>query len=117
MIGTVRGEEDQKIVDDLRTMAKDLKIERNVEFKINQPRDVLFEEFQKSKVAIHTMKDEHFGIAVVELMASGIITVAHNSAGPRDDIIGPSPKQVGCLAHSEEDYAQMTKEALLGFDS
>ena len=45
MIGTVRGEEDQKIVDDLRTMAKDLKIERNVEFKINQPRDVLFEEF------------------------------------------------------------------------
>jgi len=27
------------------------------------------------------MKDEHFGIKIVELMSSGIITVAYNSAG------------------------------------
>jgi alpha-1,2-mannosyltransferase len=42
------------------------------------------------KVAIHTMKHEHFGISVVELMSSGIITIAHNSAGPKEDIIGAS---------------------------
>ena len=29
------------------------------------------------------MNNEHFGIAIVELMASGIITVAHDSAGPK----------------------------------
>lgn len=29
------------------------------------------------------MKHEHFGISVVELMSSGIITIAHNSAGPK----------------------------------
>jgi len=49
------------------------------------------------------MKHEHFGIAVVELMSSGIITIAHNSAGPKTDIIGPAAdpkvnKPVGYLA-------------------
>jgi hypothetical protein len=29
------------------------------------------------------MKHEHFGIAIVELMSAGIITIAHNSAGPK----------------------------------
>jgi len=55
--------------------------------------------FENAKVAVHTMKFEHFGIAVCELMAAGIITIAHNSgikfifvfkylAGPKEDIIG-----------------------------
>jgi alpha-1,2-mannosyltransferase len=35
--------------------------------------------FSKAKAAIHTMRFEHFGIAIVELMASGLITIAHNS--------------------------------------
>jgi len=34
------------------------------------------------------MKFEHFGISIVEMMAAGIITIAHNSAGPKQDIIG-----------------------------
>lgn len=33
------------------------------------------------------MENEHFGIAVVEMMAAGLIVMAHNSAGPREDII------------------------------
>jgi len=33
------------------------------------------------------MRAEHFGISIVEMMASGLITVAHNSAGPKYDII------------------------------
>ncbi len=44
------------------------------------------------------MKYEHFGIAIVELMSSGLLVIAHNSAGPKEDIIGSSPKQVGYLA-------------------
>lgn len=38
-------------------------------------------------IGIHTMKDEHFGISVVDMMAAGLITIAHDSAGPRLDII------------------------------
>ena len=51
------------------------------------------------------MKYEHFGIAVVELMSSGIITIAHNSAGPKTDIIGKADKPVGYLADTAEEYA------------
>lgn len=63
------------------------------------------------------MRDEHFGIAVVELMASGIITVAHNSAGPKMDIIGASPNQVGYLATDSKSYSMMIRKALKGFDN
>jgi alpha-1,2-mannosyltransferase len=67
------------IVDNLIKLAEDLKISDSIEFKIGAKRDEIFEIFSKAKVAIHTMKYEHFGIAIVELMASGIITIAHNS--------------------------------------
>lgn len=33
------------------------------------------------------MNSEHFGITVVEMMAAGLLTIAHNSAGPKEDII------------------------------
>lgn len=51
------------------------------------------------------MKSEHFGISVVELMSSGIVTIAHNSAGPKMDIIGASPKPVGYLGDSCKTYS------------
>ena len=33
------------------------------------------------------MWNEHFGIGVVEMMAAGMVTVAHDSGGPKADII------------------------------
>ena len=62
------------------------------------------------------MKHEHFGIAVVELMSSGIITIAHNSAGPKTDIIGPSKKDVGYLADDKDSYVFLLKTALLKYE-
>lgn len=61
------------------------------------------------------MRNEHFGIAVVELMASGIITIAHNSAGPREDIIGGTSDCVGFLANTEDDYVTFVKQAFITF--
>lgn len=63
------------------------------------------------------MKYEHFGIAVVELMSSGIITIAHNSAGPKTDIIGKSPQPIGYLADTAEEYAFFVSKSLLGYDN
>lgn len=37
------------------------------------------------------MIDEHFGIALVEFLAAGLLVVAHNSAGPKMDILNISP--------------------------
>jgi hypothetical protein len=35
------------------------------------------------------MWNEHFGISVVEMMAAGLVVVAHNSGGPSMDIVTP----------------------------
>ena len=43
------------------------------------------------------MKDEHFGIVIVELMSAGLVTIAHASGGPLQDIIGKSDDQIGFL--------------------
>lgn len=86
----------------MRDQAKRLGIESSVEFVVNKPRSFIVELFSKSKVAIHTMKEEHFGISVVEMLASGLITIAHNSAGPKEDIIGENG--VGYLANDFEGY-------------
>ena len=52
------------------------------------------------------MKDEHFGIGVVEFLASGAIALAHDSAGPQMDIVVPLEGQVsGFLATTAEQYA------------
>lgn len=84
---------------------------------INQPREKIIEVFAKAKVAMHTMQEEHFGIAVVELMSSGVVTIAHDSAGPKRDIIGAAPKKVGYLANGADQYAFLVKYALLHFDT
>jgi len=59
------------------------------------------------------MKFEHFGISIVEMMAAGIIVIAHNSAGPKQDIIGPAAgkdlnaTQVGFLAEDVDSYTDI----------
>ena len=57
---------------------------------MNIPYSKLIELMGQASIGIHTMRAEHFGIAIVEMMASGVITIAHNSAGPLEDIIGPA---------------------------
>jgi len=66
MIGAVRGPDDQQIVDDLKKQAKDMGILDRVDFKVNLPRNDILDYFSVAKVAMHTMRDEHFGIAIVE---------------------------------------------------
>ena len=116
MIGTVRGSSDQAIVDDLKKYAKQLGVQNSVSFEINAARETIYQLFSEAKVAMHTMKFEHFGIAIVELMSSGIITVAHKSAGPLKDIIGKSPEPVGYLAETKENYSFAVKLALVNYD-
>lgn len=50
------------------------------------------------------MKAEHFGIAIVEMIAAGLIVVAHNSAGPKYDIIKEKIDNFGFLCKEPEDY-------------
>ena len=38
-------------------------------------------------IGLHSMWNEHFGISVVEMLAAGLVVVAHRSGGPKMDII------------------------------
>ena len=70
------------LVKSLKQKAKDLGISDSLQFMVNESREVIIETMKESKVAIHTMKEEHFGISVVEMMAAGLVTIAHASGGP-----------------------------------
>lgn len=64
------------------------------------------------------MTDEHFGIGVVEMMSSGLFTIAHNSAGPKYDIIGGGNGwATGGLATTAREYADQIIQAFKGFES
>jgi alpha-1,2-mannosyltransferase len=59
------------------------------------------------------MWNEHFGIGIVEMMSAGLLVVAHNSGGPKTDIVKPYEGQsTGFLAATAEEYADAIHEAL-----
>ena len=62
IVGGCRGQEDWKMVQDLKDLTKYLSVEDNVEFHPNLPFSDLLAEFSKSTIGIHTMWNEHFGI-------------------------------------------------------
>jgi alpha-1,2-mannosyltransferase len=52
---------------------------------------------------MHAMINEHFGIVVVEFQANGVIPLAHNSAGPKEDIV---TEKFGYLARSKQEFTE-----------
>jgi len=53
-----------------------------IEWHENLPRDELQELAGNSRYGLHAMLDEHFGIAIAEMMTAGCIVFSHNSGGP-----------------------------------
>jgi glycosyltransferase involved in cell wall biosynthesis len=58
----------------------------NYTLKINLPASELVELYHDSRVYVHLMEGEHFGIAPIEGLASGCITLTHNSGGMKEFI-------------------------------
>ena len=105
LIGGVRDREDELRVNALRTLAADLGIADRVECLANVPFDTLKQYFARAHVGLHTMWCEHFGIGVVEMQAAGLLVIAHNSGGPKSDII--EPDSTGFLADTDKEYADI----------
>jgi glycosyltransferase involved in cell wall biosynthesis len=89
LIGGCRDAVDQARVAHLKSVAHTLGIEDSVEFLVNVDNTTLSLYLSTSLVCLHSMWNEHFGISCVESMASGTILIAHNSGGPRQDIVLP----------------------------
>lgn len=108
LIGSCRNDEDRRRVKDMQDLAKHLAVDENVEFKLNIPYNELVREFQLGTIGLHAMWNEHFGISIVEAMAAGLIMVAHDSGGPRADIIETQRgSQTGFLAIDSDEYAKV----------
>ena len=113
LIGSCRGAEDEARVATLRQRAQAKGISEAVEFHLNVSFARLLELLAGAKVGLHTMWNEHFGICVVELMAAGLVTIAHRSGGPKSDIIEEG--KTGYLAETTEEYAQCLSRAFTEF--
>jgi len=111
LIGSSRSAEDDGRVSALKALAAELAIQDQVEFKVNVPFPELCAEFGTAKAGLHTMWNEHFGIGVVELMASGVVAIAHDSGGPKLDIVGDDGSK-GFVASTAEGYADAMQKVL-----
>lgn len=111
LVGSCRNEADHARVEILKKEAEEFGMIRQVEFCLNVSYETLLQHLAQSTVGIHTMKDEHFGIGVVEFMAGGLVTLAHDSAGPKMDIvIDWNDRKTGFLADSVHGYTEALRK-------
>lgn len=91
LIGSTRSQEDRDYVEKLSSWADDeLKIPKELlKFHTDCPYEQIKKYLSESTYGINAMWNEHFGIAVVEYVASGLIPLVHASAGPLLDIVVP----------------------------
>ena len=105
LIGSCRHDADKKRLVALERLAKELMIENHIEWCVDAPFTTMIDKMRTASIGLSTMVDEHFGIAVVEYMAAGLLTLSHASAGPLMDIAVPvSGMQTGFHASCLDEY-------------
>ncbi|KAJ4788171.1 hypothetical protein LUZ62_039417 [Rhynchospora pubera] len=117
-VGSCRNEDDERRLQKLKERCTELHLDDFVEFHKNVLYRVLVKLLGGAVAGLHSMVDEHFGISVVEYMAAGAIPIAHNSAGPRMDIVlEEDGQQTGFLANTKEEYADAIIKVLMTSDT
>jgi len=87
LAGGCRNEGDENRVNELKELIKSLDMESKVDIETNISYERLLQLYSSAHVGMHTMNNEHFGIGVVEFQAAGVVVLAHNSGGPKMDIV------------------------------
>lgn len=73
LIGGCRNDADEARVQELKQLRQELQLSDTVDILVNLPYDQLLDYLSRAKIGLHTMRDEHFGIGVVEFLASGLV--------------------------------------------
>ncbi|ROT43587.1 family 4 glycosyltransferase [Sodiomyces alkalinus F11] len=87
LVGSVRDDSDSKRVYELRLLTNELGIRNHVDFRLDVPWPDILDWLRRASVGANGMWNEHFGIGVVEYQAAGLISVVHDSGGPKLDIV------------------------------
>ncbi|KAK9480109.1 hypothetical protein V1514DRAFT_207699 [Lipomyces japonicus] len=102
LIGSVRDDLDKKRVYELRLQARELGIADDVEFVLEAKWEQVKAFLRAASVGVNAMWNEHFGMGVVEYMAAGLLTIVHESGGPKLDIVVPYKGQPSGFHFSTE---------------
>lgn len=87
LLGSVRDDSDSKRVYELRLLANELGIRNYVDFHLDASWPDILDWLRRASVGANGMWNEHFGIGVVEYQAAGLVSVVHDSGGPKLDIV------------------------------
>ena len=90
-------------------LSKTFHVEDRVELLTNIPFSKITDILSKAKVYLHVMPHDHFGISVVEGMASGCVPVVSQSGGPWLDILDSQQGKYGFSYRSAEEAASICK--------
>src|SRR5919198_1443265 len=85
---------------ELKQMVLSLGLADYITFEINASLDKLLSIIRESRVYFHPMVGEHFGMAVVEAMAAGLIPVIPNEGGPTEFV--PQEYQFNTIEQAAE---------------
>ncbi|MEB3797372.1 MAG: glycosyltransferase, partial [Caldisphaeraceae archaeon] len=102
----------------IKSLLKKMKSEaiENVYLLKDLPRDEMVKVMASSKLYLHPPFAEHFGISVVEAMASGLIPIVYREGGAWSDIVSPIDKRLGYSSVEEAvkaiNYALEVEERL-----
>jgi len=117
IIGNARAMESKQILSNLEKKIKDLNI-KNTELVLDLTIPQLKEHIANAGLGFHTTTIEAFGIAIAEMVAGGIYILAHNSAGPRSDILGHGGKPLyGELFDTDQEFYERLDKLLEEYDN
>ena len=74
-------------LNELQQLVAKSKLGYRVRIEINAPYEVVRRVLGSARIYVHPKHWEHFGISIVEAMASGCVPIVHRSGGPYYDII------------------------------
>lgn len=104
LLGSVRNLADQQRVAYLKELGTSLQLtDSDYTIVENAPWVAVKRILQTSLIGLNAMWNEHFGMGVVEVMAAGLIPIAHASAGPLLDIIKDDQGTPGFFFKSKSD--------------
>ena len=128
LIGRLQDYEHGKYLEQLKTLIGGLNLNDEVQFRFDLTRTDLQAQLKQASIGLHTKHQDCFSIrkrerdtsltelidfrslALVEMMAAGLIVLAHRSGAPRTDIIEDG--QTGYLAGDIDSYATAMNDIL-----
>jgi len=111
IVGSLSGRTSREYYKKLEKIRRAKKL-KNVELLKNLDLSGLLELYGKAKIYLHAMRDEHFGISVVEAMAAGLVPVVHRSGGPWEDIIKAQQGKHGFSYLTTKEAAQTIEDLI-----